>query len=370
MKYFGVWSMALVLCVVSGSASALQTAQPSQTVQQTLAMVDTLPESPGALLQVAPQILTPELRGTARVEGVILDANNNPVPDAKVTLSARGRFEERSVTTGADGAFSFSDLPIEQFRLTIVAMSFESFTSPEFAVKAGQTVIAPRTSLKVSSISTSVDVVADSSQVAVAQVQEQEQQRVFGVFPNFYTSYIWKAEPMPTRLKYRLASRAIIDPFTLLIVAGVASAEHYNGTYPGYGPGIGGYGKRFGAAFGDALTSRIIGSAILPSVLHQDPRYFYQGSGSIASRSTHAVASTFITRGDNGKTQINFSHLMGSLAAGAIANAYHPASSRGLGLTFETFGISTGANALGNLFREFVLRGLEPSVPVFANGKH
>ena len=168
-----------------------------------------------------------------------------------------------------------------------------------------------------------------SAQIAEAQVSGQEKQRVLGIFPNFYTSYIWKADPMPNRLKYRLAVRAITDPFTLLIVAGTAGAEQYNGTYPGYGPGVAGYGKRFGAAYGDALA-RIIGSAILPSVLHQDPRYFYQGSGSISSRSIHAVGSTFITRGDNGKPQINFSHLMGSLAAGAIANAYHPASSRGL----------------------------------------
>ena len=280
------------------------------------------------------------------------------------------KFEEQTTKSGPDGKFRFIGLPAGQFRLSAVAAGFQSVGTLEFAVRFGQNAIAPVISLKVADAVSSVTVTADSAQIAEAQVSGQEKQRVLGIFPNFYTSYIWKADPMPNRLKYRLAVRAITDPFTLLIVAGTAGAEQYNGTYPGYGPGVAGYGKRFGAAYGDALTARIIGSAILPSVLHQDPRYFYQGSGSISSRSIHAVGSTFITRGDNGKPQINFSHLMGSLAAGAIANAYHPASSRGLGLTFETFGITTGANALGNLFREFILRKLEPAVPVFADGKH
>src|SRR5665213_707325 len=87
------------------------------------------------------------------------------------------------------------------------------------------------------------------------------------------------------------------------IVAGVAGAEQYEGTYPGYGPGIAGYGKRYGAALTDAVSSRIIGSAILPSILHQDPRYFYQGSGGIASRTFHAVSFTFVQPGENGKHQ-------------------------------------------------------------------
>jgi len=88
------------------------------------------------------------------------------------------------------------------------------------------------------------------------------------------------------------------------------------------------------------------------------------------SRAWHAVNSTFVTRGDNGKDQPNFAHLLGSLTAAAVANAYHPASSRGIGVTFQTFGITLAGNIAGNLFREFVLRGLVPSVPSFANGKH
>lgn len=325
-----------------------------------------LPDSPGALQEAT---AAGQTAGTGRLSGLVVDAQGDPIPAAKVILSARGRFDERTATTAEDGSYSFTGLPAFSFRVTVSAAGFTPVASVEFPVHAGETDTAPKVVLAVASSAASVDVVATQEQVATEEVREQEHQRVLGVFPNFYTSYIWKAEPMSTKLKFKLAGRSLVDPAALLLVAGTAGAEHYNGTYPDYGPGIEGYGKRFGAAYGDTVTGRMVGSAILPTLLHQDPRYFYQGSGSIASRSLHAVASTFITRSDKGTTQINFSHLGGSLAAGAVANAYHPPASRGLGLTFETFGITTGANMIGNLIREFAFRKLEPSVPVFANGR-
>jgi hypothetical protein len=174
---------------------------------------------------------------------------------------------------------------------------------------------------------------------------------------------------MPAKQKYKLAFHALGDPFQFLVVAGIAGAEQYNNTYPGYGPGLEGYGKRYGAALADSFDSRLFGSAILPTLFHQDPRYFYQGSGGIPSRAWHAAVSTVVTRGDNGKPQPNYSHILGNLIAGGIANAYHPESSRGIGLTFETLGITTAGNVIGNLFREFVLRHLVLSVPDYATGK-
>jgi hypothetical protein len=336
---------------------------------QDLADNSPLPDSPGFLQQTAvPGTQTAETQGTAQLHGIVQDVQGNNIADATVILSAPGKLGERTTTSASDGSFIFTALPAGEFRLIIAVPGLDPYTSPEFPVKAGAIVQAPKTALKIST-SSSVNVYATNEDIAQAQVHEQEKQRVLGVFPNFYTSYIWKAEPMPVRQKYSLAFRALIDPASFLIVAGVAGAEHYNGTYPGYGPGIEGYGKRYGAALADATTSRIVGSAVLPSLLHQDPRYFYQGSGGVRSRTLHAVASAFICRGDNGKSQPNYSHILGSLTAGAVANAYHPDSSRGLGLTFETLGITTAGNIAGNLFREFVLRGLVPSVPDYANGK-
>ena len=72
----------------------------------------------------------------------------------------------------------------------------------------------------------------------------------------------------------------------------------------------------------------MLGAAVLPSILHQDPRYFYQGSGSIGSRAWHALSSAFICRGDNGNRQFNFSHILGNFAAGGISNLYRPDNDR------------------------------------------
>ena len=340
------------------------------TLGQTVANanINLLHGAPSAPSQTAPAAPS-QSQGTASVTGVVLDTQGSPVPEANVVLAAPGKLGERSVVADSDGSFTFTGLAPADYRLIIEAQGLDHYTSATFPVRAGEVVTAPKIGLKVST-TMSINVVASPDQVAVAQIHEEEKQRVFGVFPNFYTSYIWDAQPMPTSQKYKLALRSMFDPVHYVIVAGVAGAEQFNGTYPDYGPGLQGYGKRYGAALADSMTSRLVGSAILPSIFHQDPRYFYQGSGGTGSRAWHAMQSVFVCRGDNGKPQFNYSHMLGSLTAGAVANAYHPAASRGLGLTFETFGITVGANIAGNLFRELVLRGLVPSVPDYANGKH
>ena len=332
---------------------------------QNLASPDSLPNAPSVVQGVPPA----EPQGTAQVSGTVTDTQGAVVPAATVTLTPYGKLGGRTATSAADGAFTFPGLPATGYHLTVQAQGFDVYSSPQFLLRPGASFTVPPVALKISASTTTVNVVASNDQIAVAQIQEQEKQRVLGVFQNFYTSYIWDAKPMPVRQKYILAFRSLYDPPQFLISAGIAGAEQYNGTYPGYGPGIQGYGKRYGAALADATTARIIGSAILPSLLHQDPRYFYQGSGSVPSRTFHAVAFTFTARGDNGKTQPNYSHLLGSLASAGISNLYHPAGSRSVGDTFQTFGIDLVGNVIGNVFREFVLRHLE-SVPTFANGKH
>jgi hypothetical protein len=353
-------------CTYRIAAASLALTLSHPAFGQALTTPAPLPDAPRAPVQAAPP--SAEAQGTAQVTGSVADTQGAAVPNATVSLIPLGKLDERTDPSAADGTFTFTCLPASQYRLTVAAQGLDLYTSGEFTVRSGASVTLPAIALKVST-TTDVTVTASPRQIAIAQIHQQEQQRILGVFQNFYTSYIWDAQPMPARQKYRLAFKALYDPPQFLIVAGLAGAEQYNGTFPGYGPGIQGYGKRYGAALADEIDARIIGSAILPSILHQDPRYFYQGSGSIPSRALHAAAFTFTARGDNGKTQPNYSHLLGSLASAGISNVYHPAGSRGVGDTFQTFGIDLAGNIFGNLFREFVLRRLE-SVPTFANGKH
>jgi hypothetical protein len=115
------------------------------------------------------------------------------------------------------------------------------------------------------------------------------------------------------------------------------------------------------AAYGDALIGTMIGGAILPSLLRQDPRYFYKGTGSTRSRILYALANAVVCKGDNGHWQADYSGILGALAAGGISNLYYPAGSRnGAELTFENTLIGLGGSAVGNLFQEFLVRKLTP----------
>ncbi len=100
----------------------------------------------------------------------------------------------------------------------------------------------------------------------------------------------------------------------------------------------------------------MVGEAILPSLLHQDPRYFYQGTGTKRSRAFHALLSPFICKGDNGKWEPNFSSVGGDLTAGAVSNIYSPQSNRGAGILFENALITTGGRMANGLVQEFILR--------------
>ena len=170
--------------------------------------------------------------------------------------------------------------------------------------------------------------------------------------------------------KYSLAWKTSIDPVTFLAVGAFAGIEQATNSFSGYGQGAQGYGKRFGAGYADQFTGNMIGGAILPSWWKQDPRYFYKGTGTTRSRTWYAIRSAVMCKGDNGRWQVNYSAIVGGLAAGGISNLYYPASDRnGPGLTFENAAINTAANAVGNLFQEFIVRKLTPHVPDYGANK-
>jgi hypothetical protein len=167
-------------------------------------------------------------------------------------------------------------------------------------------------------------------------------------------AYDLNAVPLTPKLEFKLAMKAATDPVTAMGI-GVLAAANQAADRPNYKQGWDGFGRRFGASAADGFSSIMIGGAILPSLLHQDPRYFYQGTGSTKSRTLHALAHPFICKGDNGLWQPNYSTLAGDLASSAISSAYYPASNRGTGFVFSGFAISTAARAVSGLGQEFVL---------------
>jgi hypothetical protein len=172
--------------------------------------------------------------------------------------------------------------------------------------------------------------------------------------PQFQVVMGGSAAPLSAGQKWRLALHSAIDPFYIgwALVIGGGFGELID-SHTGYGWGPDGYIKRVGANYADNVNGAIIGNALLPSILHQDPRYFRKGTGSFKSRFLYAAASTVICHGDNGKNQPNVSNVLGNFISGAISNLYYPENERGAALTIEN-GISvTLFGALGGQLLEF-----------------
>lgn len=305
----------------------------------------------------------------ASIAGTVRDTHGAAIPGIPVTLTGQDNALNRVVKADRNGVFTFAGLPAGTYLVKINAAGFQPFISSAVVLRAGERRELPTVVMRIPTQKTTVTVTATPSQVAESQVHEQEKQRVLGFLPNYYTSYIWTAAPMTPKLKFQLSLRSAIDPVTILVTAGLAGIEQWHNTFPGYGLGWQGYGKRFGGAYADTMSTRIISRALLPAVLHQDPRYFYRGSGSVRSRIFHALAASFVTRGDNGRLQPNYSQLLGNFATASLSNVYRAPGDRQLGLTLRDGLIITGTGEVENLLREFLSRKLTPHVPAFANGK-
>jgi len=296
------------------------------------------------------------------ITGTVVDQTEALLPGARVVLTRPDQSSRQETETDHNGQFSFANVEPGPFQLSISAANFATEVVSG-AVSSGQTYIVPEVTLPLATQVTRVTVGLTEEEVAEEQVQLEEKQRVLGFIPNFYVSYIPDAAPLTSKQKFRLAWKSSTDPVTFLGVAALAGVEQANNQFKGYGQGAQGYFKRFGATYADVVNGTFLGSAVFPSLLKQDPRYFYKGTGSFRSRLLYALSNAVICKGDNKRWQPNYSNILGNFAAGGIANLYYPASNRGVGLTFELAAIRIGETAVAGVFQEFVVRKLTPNLP-------
>jgi hypothetical protein len=286
--------------------------------------------------------------------GTALDVNGGVVPGANVVLDGPAAADRQTTVTSENGFFEFKDLRAQTaYRVTVSAPYFASWTSQPIILARGQFFTIADIKLHLSVVQVTVTALTPE-QIATEQVKAAEKQRIIGgVIPNFYVTYDEHPAPLTPKLKFQLAYRALIDPVTFagfMLNAGIYQAIDY----PQYSGGMKGYGQRLGATFAGGYTNIFVGDAILPSLLHQDPRYHFRGTGTTGSRLRYALLSPLITNGDNGRREINYSNIGGDLASGAIANAYYPDSERGVGLVFRSAAIGAGGRAANAVLQEFV----------------
>jgi Carboxypeptidase regulatory-like domain len=289
---------------------------------------------------------------TGIVRGTVTDVSGDPVSDAAVVLHGPAG-EHLTTVTKDDGSFAFPVTPGIAYQIHVTAERFAEWSS-SVAVEPGQEKILSDVKLSILAVQRAVTVTYSEKEVAAQQLKAEEQQRVLGFIPNVYVVYEHHPEPLTTRMKFELAYKDLTHPVFFARTATWAGVEQVAGLR-NYPQNTRGYGERLGTGLADGVTEGLIGNALLPSLLHQDPRYFYQGSGTKKSRALHAVLAALICKGDSGKTQPNYSTWAGSLISSSISLAYYPSSDRNAQHVFRSFGIGMGLHVGGGLVQEFIL---------------
>ncbi len=191
---------------------------------------------------------------------------------------------------------------------------------------------------------------------AEAELKAEEQQRMAGIVPNFMAVNNGKALPITPGQKFQLFFKGAFDSYQFVLAgidAGIGQAEDSD---RGYNQGLKGFARRYGANYGDNFDGNFWGNAVLPSLFHQDPRYFRMGHGTVLHRALYSISTTFRTRGDNGNWQPAYSNLLGNLMGAAISNLYYPNypdDERGLYPTLRRGLSVTYQGTIGGLLEEF-----------------
>ena len=251
--------------------------------------------------------------------------------------------------SGENGEFSFASLPLGPFQLTISAPGFITQTVSG-VLRPGEAYIVPPVTLAFAKTLTEVQVGATQEEIAEAQIKQQEKQRLLGIIPNFYVSYVPNAAPLTPKQKFQLAWKSSIDPVTFLGVGALAGIEQAADEYGAYGQGAAGYARRFGAAYGDVFIGTFLDSAALPILLSKIRAISTRVRVTIRSRLLHALSNAVIRKGDNGHWQPSYSGILGSFAACATPYTYYPAADRGGALLVGDALLGIAGDGLGGAF--------------------
>jgi len=345
LRRFSSPAIWLSLAIVCSTAPA--SARPQETIPPQTASTEEATRHP--------------LPGT--ICGSVVDRSGALVTGARIKLTREDASGGRETITADDGHYCLTSLASGAYQLTATLEGFKPQTLSG-TLRDGEDYSAPQIVMEIATASAEVRVTPSTVEIAQEEMKAEEKQRALGIVPNFYVTYVHDAAPLTPKQKFELAWKTTSDPVSFGLNVVVAGAEQASNTPSGYGQGTEGFAKRYGASYADFVAGTFIGSAILPSVLKQDPRYFYKGTGSKSSRVLYAIANSVICKGDNGRWQPNYSSIGGSLAAGGLSNLYYTGKDRdAVSWTFQNALINIGATAATNLLQEFVIKKVTPKLP-------
>lgn len=169
----------------------------------------------------------------------------------------------------------------------------------------------------------------------------------------FFPDLAASPKPLTSKQKFELSADESISPSRLVSSALGAGIGQATDSLPGYGEGMGGYGKRFGSSMASAASDHFFETFLLASLLHRDPRYFVLLRGGAGFRIKYALSRTVVTRTDDGKSAANWPGIVGPLLAESLANSYLPAKEQTAGRTFRRYGFRVGLNTASKVLREY-----------------
>jgi hypothetical protein len=192
-----------------------------------------------------------------------------------------------------------------------------------------------------------------ASAASAAGTQPPGGNRVFGVLPNYRTADAsQEGTVLPARQKLTIASKDSFDYPLVMLAGALAGLGQLTDQSPSFGQGLKGYGHRLVTNYADQAMGNMFTEGLYPVLLHEDPRYFRRGTGTVKSRAVYALSRVMVTHKDSGKTGFNFSEWLGNASAVAISNAYYPDNR-----TFVDNGtkllMQVGTDAVSQVLKEF-----------------
>jgi hypothetical protein len=296
------------------------------------------------------------------VSGIVMDTSGAAVAGAQVSLVLSDGTPLQTLTSGTRGEFTFTAVPVGSYAVKVDAAGFNPFITETFAITARQVYVVPAISLSIAAVTADVTV-RPTDVIAAGQIKAEEKQRLIGVFPNFYVSYVPDAAPLTSRQKLSLATRDTFDSMSLAGNGLGAGIEQATNAHAAYRQGAAGYGKRWAALIADNVSDDLLSHYVFASALHQDPRYFYQGTGTKKARLYHALSSALVAHSDSGKLMPNYAYLLGDVSSAALSNAYYPRADRNVNWFLINVAVAIAGRAGEAVAQEFIGKHLTRNVP-------